>query len=67
MIQSEGYRNDVYVVPVGAMDVKMLLGKDLHKQMDIRILNGQMTIRKTVTKIGDGTPTQGLKMKNVRS
>jgi len=37
-IQDEVYRSEVYVVPVEAMDVKMLLGKDLHKQMYIRIL-----------------------------
>lgn len=48
-IQDEVYHNEVYVVPIQTMDTKMLLGKDLHRQMDIRILGGQMTIRKIAT------------------
>jgi len=42
-IQGKVYRSEVYVVPVEAMDVKMLLGKDLHKEMDIRILGGRQS------------------------
>lgn len=54
MIQGEVYRNEVYVVPIEAMDVKMLLGKDLHRQMDILILSGQTTIQKIATKVENG-------------
>ncbi|XP_071650029.1 uncharacterized protein [Temnothorax longispinosus] len=59
-IQDEVYCNKVYVVSVETMDAKMLMGKDLLKQMDIRILGGQTTIRK-ITAIGDGTPAHDVK------
>jgi len=56
-IQAEVYRSEVYVVSVEVMDVKMLLGKDLHKQMDIRILGKQTRIRKIATKISNDIST----------
>ncbi|XP_024877102.1 uncharacterized protein LOC112457984, partial [Temnothorax curvispinosus] len=59
-IQDEVYRNEVYVVPVETMDTRMLMGKDLLKQMDIRILGGQTTFRK-ITAIEDGTPVHEVK------
>lgn len=45
-IHSEVYDIEVYVILIDAMDVEMLLGKDLQRQMDIRIIGGQTTIRK---------------------
>ncbi|XP_043276001.1 uncharacterized protein [Venturia canescens] len=44
------YRNEVYVVPVEVMDSKMLLGKDIQKQMVINIDGGKLTIRKKYAK-----------------
>lgn len=52
-IQGKVYHNEVYVVPIKAMDTKMLLEKDLQQQMDIRILGGQATIRKIATENTD--------------
>lgn len=53
-IQGEIYHNEVHVVPVEAMDVKMLLGRNLHKQMDIRIVGGETMIKKVAARADNG-------------
>lgn len=40
------YRNEVYVVPVEAMDSRMLLGKDVQEEMNINIQGGRIIVRK---------------------
>lgn len=62
-INAEVYINEVYVVPIEAMDAQMLLGKDLQKQMDIRIVGGQTTIQKLPAKLDDSSATN--KVKNI--
>lgn len=57
-IDGETYRNAVYVVPTEATDSRMILGKDLQRQIDINIRGGRMTIRKIPMAGGDTSTLQ---------
>ncbi|KYN02276.1 hypothetical protein ALC62_06914 [Cyphomyrmex costatus] len=50
MIQGDRYQTEIHVVPDKAMDERMLLGKGLTRQMDIRMRGGMLSIKKLDTK-----------------
>lgn len=45
-VQGDQYKEEVYVIPDDTMDEKMLSGKGLTRQMDIRMKGGMLYIRK---------------------
>lgn len=61
VIQGEQYKIEVYVVPNDAMEEKMLLGKELTRQMDVRMTGGILSIKKLedVTKKEDKEKESG--------
>jgi len=46
IIQGDQYNTEIHVIPDNAMDERMLLGKELTRQMDIRMKGGILSIRK---------------------
>jgi len=46
IIQGDQYDTEIHVVPDNAMDERMLLGKELTRQMDIRMKSGILSIKK---------------------